>query len=245
MGRAGTIVTLGGGGFSTLGSGVSPIDNFLLALTGVPRPKVCFIGTASGDAQSYLTKFENAFASRAQITALTLFAREPYGYQDPSILLEQDLIYVGGGSTVNLLTLWRAHGLPDVLAQANSQGTVLAGISAGMNCWYEASDTDSWGALAPLNDGLGWLPGSACPHYFGEPGRAEHFQGCIARGELPSGHAVDDGVALVWNNGTFTEAISEKPGGEAFAISAPADEGEGCHVEPLTVRYLGIRGQTL
>ncbi|WP_220087839.1 Type 1 glutamine amidotransferase-like domain-containing protein, partial [Burkholderia multivorans] len=105
-----------------------------------------------------------------------------------------DLVYVGGGSTVNLLALWRTHGVDDVLRRAAATGTILAGISAGANCWFETSSTDSFGPLAPLRDGFGFLPGSACPHHHGEEGRAETFRTWIADGTLSDpGFGLDDG----------------------------------------------------
>ena len=216
-------MTLGGGGFSMSADGASAIDELLLDLTGRDQPRVCFVGTASGDAASYRERFLTAFEGRARASAFVLFAQDGFPYCPPETLLEQDLIYVGGGSTANLLTLWRLHGVPQVLEQAAANGTVLAGISAGMNCWYEASSTDSYGPLAPLRDGLGWLPGSACPHYFGEEGRAERFREWIADGSLPAGYGVDDGVALIWRDGELVEAVSERPGGQAFSVDATGE----------------------
>ena len=227
-----TIVTLGGGGFSMSDDGSSRLDDHLLELTGKERPRVCFVGTASGDGASYRDRFFDAFAGRAEASAMVLFGQATHAFTPPEVLLEQDLIYVGGGSTANLLALWRLHGVPAMLAEAAANGAVLAGISAGMNCWFEASSTDSFGPLAPLRDGLGWLPGSACPHYFGEEGRAERFRGWIADGSLPSGYAADDGVALVWRDGVLADVISERPDGQAFRVTA---DGEA----PLDVRYLG------
>ena len=111
----GTIVTLGGGGFSMSADGSSAIDDHILGMTGRSRPRVCFVPTASGDADSYSERFEAAFAGRAETSVLSLFCREPWGYSDPQVLLDQGVIYVGGGSTANLLAVWRLHGLPSVL----------------------------------------------------------------------------------------------------------------------------------
>ncbi|MBC9957984.1 peptidase E [Yimella sp. cx-51] len=230
----GTIVTLGGGGFSDCDRD-SAIDDYLLALTGAEQPKVCFVPTASGDAMSYGERFEKAFAGRAQASVLSLFNSPSWAYQDPSMLLEQDLIYVGGGSTANLLAVWRLHGLPDILRTAAATGTVLAGISAGMNCWFDQSSTDSFGPLAPLDDGLGFLSGSACPHYFGEPGRQEKYLGWVASGALKDGWAVDDFTALVFRDGEFVEAISERPGHPAFRVE---HDGDVAVETPLNVRLL-------
>lgn len=232
----GTILTLGGGGFSMSEDGSSAIDDFLLGLTGRDRPRVCFVPTASGDSGEYAEWFEKCFADRAETSVLSLFCRTPWGYSDPAVLLEQDVVYVGGGSTANLLALWRLHGLPDLLAEAAARGTVLAGISAGMNCWYDASSTDSYGPLAPLRDGLGLLPGSACPHFLGEELRREAYRSWVADGSLPDGHAADDGVALLWRDGELVDVVSEVDDGVAVRVTR---EGEGAVETRLDVRRLG------
>lgn len=232
----GTIVALGGGGFSMSDDGSSLIDDYLLDLTDRPRPRVCFVPTASGDADDYSRRFEAAFAGRADTSVLSLFCREPWGYSDPRLLLDQDLVYVGGGSTANLLAVWRLHGLPDILRQAAAQGTVLAGISAGMNCWFESSSTDSYGPLAPLPDGLGFLVGSGCPHYLGEPERREKYQGWVATGALPAGYAVDDYAAVVTRDGALVEAVAEQPGHPVFRVERVGDNAVEAE---LPVRLLG------
>ncbi|MCW4457085.1 peptidase E [Microbacterium sp. MPKO10] len=230
----GTIVALGGG-FSMSDDGSSPIDDVLLDLTGASRPRVCFIPTASGDAESYSRRFEDAFAGRAETSVLSLFCHDPWGYADPRILLDQDLVYVGGGSTANLLAVWRLHGLPEILAEAAGNGVVLAGISAGMNCWFESSSTDSFGPLAPLRDGLGFLSGSACPHYLGEPERRDLYQRWVAAGELEGGYAVDEYAAIVMHDGQFVEAICEQPDRPVFRVHR---DGERAVEERIDVRRL-------
>lgn len=232
----GTILTLGGGGFSMSEDGSSLLDDFLLSLTGKERPKVCFVPTASGDSADYTERFLKAFEGRAETSVLSLFCHDPWGYGDPAMVLDQDVVYVGGGSTANLLAVWRLHGLDERLREAAANGTVLAGISAGMNCWYEGSSTDSFGPLRALPDGLGFLPGSACPHYFGEPERQSAYHQMVGSGELPGGHAADDGVALLWREGTLVEAVSERAGGRAFRVERTAD---GVTETPLVVGYLG------
>ncbi|RKW70010.1 Type 1 glutamine amidotransferase-like domain-containing protein [Galactobacter caseinivorans] len=232
----GTLLTLGGGGFLMSADGSSLIDDLALELTATTRPRVCFIPTASGDAASATERFEAAFpASRAQTSVLSLFNMGPYGYTDPHMLLEQDLIYVGGGSTANLLALWRLHGLVPILEQA-AAGTVLAGISAGMNCWFEASSTDSYGPLAPLNDGLGFLPGGACPHYLGEPTRRKKLMEWVGSGQLPDTLALDDGAAALWVDGELVRVVTERDGAVALRVRRVGD----CAVEePLETHALG------
>ena len=220
--RTGTVVTLGGGGFSMPEVADGPgIDDHVLRLTGVDTPRVCVVPTASGDATVYADRFRAAFAGRATTSVLTLFgasADDEIGPDRLEDVLEQDVVYVGGGSTANLLALWRLHGLPEVLVEAALRGTVLAGISAGMNCWFEASSTDSFGPFAPLRDGLGFLRGSACPHFRGEPGRRESYLRWVASGELPDGWAADDGVALVWRDGELVDVVAERDGAAAWHV---------------------------
>lgn len=239
---AATILTFGGGGFSASEGGSwrrrrrrSALDDLLLSLTGKDRPRVCFVPTASGDDAGYVERFLDAFDGRAETSVLSLFCRAPWGYADPAVVLDQDVVLVGGGSTANLLAVWRLHGLDARLREAAAGGTVLAGVSAGMNCWYEGSSTDSFGALRALPDGLGLLPGSSCPHYFGEAERQAAYHRMVADGELPGGHAADDGVALLWRDGVLVEAVSERPGGQAFRVECV----DGTVVEtPLEVRCL-------
>ncbi|WP_425957082.1 Type 1 glutamine amidotransferase-like domain-containing protein [Xylanimonas sp. McL0601] len=219
----GTILAFGGGGFSMSDDGASALDDYLLDLTGRSRPRVCFVPTASGDADAYSQRFEAAFAGRAETSVLSLFCHQPWGYSDPKVLLEQDVVYVGGGSTANLLAVWRLHDLPEVLRDAAANGTILAGVSAGMNCWFEGSSTDSFGPLAPLTDGLGFVPASACPHYLGEPGRREKYLGWVGAGVLGDGYAVDDYAAVLLRDGELVEAVAEKPGRPVFRVERRGD----------------------
>ena len=214
----GTILTLGGGGFSMSGDGTSALDDFLLELTGAGRPRVCFIPTASGDTDGYSQQFEHSFAGRAETSVLSLFCHDPWGYADPKSRLDQDVVYVGGSSTANLLAVWRLHGLPDGLVEAAARGVILAGVSAGMNCWFEGSSTDSFGPLAPLADGLGFISATACPHYLGEPGRREKYLGWVADGSLGDGYAVDEYAAMLFRDGEFVEALAERPNRPAFRV---------------------------
>ncbi|WP_336646158.1 peptidase E [Microbacterium sp. USHLN186] len=220
---AGTIVTLGGGGFSMSDDGRSSIDDLLLDLSGRETPKLCFIPTASGDSVDYCRRFEAAFEGRAETSVLSLFGNSVYDYSDPRTLLEHDVIYVGGGSTANLLAIWRLHGVPEMLQRAAAAGAILAGISAGMNCWFEASSTDSFGSLAPLDDGLAFLPGSACPHHHDEPGRQALYRDWVASGALPAGHGADDYTAIVWRDGEIVEAVGERSGRRVVRVERDAE----------------------
>jgi peptidase E len=168
------IVAMGGGGFSMEPENPR-LDAFVLSLARSSPPRVCFVPTASGDSERYVANFYRAFAaSECTPSDLGLFDRAVEDLE--AFVLAQDVVYVGGGNTASLLAVWRAHGLDAILRRAWAEGVVLCGISAGMNCWFEQSVTDSFGPrLAPLHDGLGLVPGSACPHYDGEERLAARF----------------------------------------------------------------------
>jgi peptidase E len=214
------------------------LDQFVLSLARSARPRVCFLPTASGDSEGYIERFRLAFAALdCQPAELRLFNRDVLDLE--SFVLAQDVIYVGGGNTANLLAVWRAHGLDRVLRRAWEEGVVLCGLSAGMNCWFSQSVTDSFGAsrLAPLHDGLGLLPGSCCPHYDGEAERRPVFQALISAGELADGWAADDGAALVFHGDTLGEVVSSRPQAAAYRVSGTADSP--CSEQRIPARYLG------
>jgi dipeptidase E len=163
-GRPPQIVAFGGGGFS-MEWGNTLLDDHVLALTGVARPKVCFLPTASGDADHYVVRFYRAFsASRCEPSHISLFRRET-GVGDPRAhLLDQDLIYVGGGSLVSLIGTWRAHGLDEALAEAWRAGVVLCGGSAGSLCWFSEAVSGFHEGPPRRLEGLGLLPWSNAVH---------------------------------------------------------------------------------
>ncbi len=224
------IVALGGGGFGGA-RGDRAIDDFVLGLAGGVRPAVCFVPTASGDADTYVVRFHAAFPpDRARATHLPLFARDTRNLRDH--LLGQDVIYVGGGNTVNMLAIWRAHGVDAALRDAWEAGVVMAGMSAGALCWFEGGITDSYGAVDGLPDGLGLLPGSMCPHFDSEPGRRPVYLRLVAEGALPAGIAADDDCALHFLGTSLAEAVSARDGAGAYRIDASGES-------PLPVRRLG------
>lgn len=232
---AGTIFAMGGGGFSHDGDN-RLLDDHLLSLAQPRLPKVCFVPTASGDADAYAERFLDSFTDqRADASVLRLFQRDATDLR--SHVLSQDIVYVGGGSTANLLAVWRVHGLDEILVEAARSGVILAGLSAGMNCWFDASVTDSFGpALQPLPDGLGLVPGSACPHYDGEEQRRPTYLDLVGSGTLPDGCAVDDDCALVFRDGALDEVVAARPDARAFRV---VRDGKVAVEQPLPVRFLG------
>jgi dipeptidase E len=233
---AGRIVAIGGGGFSM--EPENPLlDRYVLSLARRSRPRVCFVPTASGDSEGYVSRFYRAFAAHdCRPVDLQLFERTVADLR--AFVLEQDVVYVGGGSTANLLAVWRVHGLDRIVAEAWEAGAVLCGVSAGMNCWFEQSVTDSFDVarLAPLHDGLALVPGSACPHYDGEEQRRPTFQRLVATGELADGWAADDGAALVFSAHQLEEVVSSRPGAAGYRVERA---GGAVSERRLPARYLG------
>jgi peptidase E len=230
---------MGGGGFS-MEPEVPLLDDHVLSLArearGRERPRVCFLATASGDAPTYIANFYAAFARKAEASHLALFVRTEDDID--RFLLEQDVVYVGGGNTANMLAIWRVHGVDRALRRAWESGVVMAGLSAGSICWFESGTTDSFGAdLAALSGGLGLVPGSHSPHYDGEATRRPTYHRLVAAGNLPDGYAADDGAALVFDGADLVEIVASRPGARAYRVERGPD---GAAIETvLPVRYLG------
>jgi dipeptidase E len=230
------IVAFGGGGFS-MEWGNPLLDDHVLSLTGVACPRVCFLPTASGDADHYVVRFYRAFpAWRCAPSHISLFRRET-GVGDPYAHLQtQDLIYVGGGSLVSLLGTWQAHGIDLALYDAWRSGVVLCGGSAGSLCWF--SDAISGFHEGPPRrlEGLGFLPWSNAVHYCAEAGRRSAFMSAVAGG-MADGYGVGDAAALHFVDTELVEVVSSRPGALARFVSS--DGAGGAKEEDLSVRYLG------
>ncbi len=180
--------------------------------------------------------FYAAFARRSEASHLPLFMRTEDDVE--GFLLAQDVIYVGGGNTENMLAIWRIHGVDRALRRAWESGIVLAGLSAGSLCWFETGTTDSFGpALAPLSGGLGFLPGSHSPHYDGEATRRPLYQRLVAEGTMPPGYAADDGAALVFDGTDLAEVVASRPAARGYRVER-GSHGDAIETE-LPTRYLG------
>jgi dipeptidase E len=203
--------------------GPSKLDSYVLSLVANPEPVVCFMATASGDSSDYIGRFHAAFRQLPCVPVdLSLFGRQDEPLS--AILGRTDVVYVGGGSTASLLNLWRLHDLDLALAaRAAAAPLVVAGPSAGGLCWFEGGITDSFGPLRPLADGLGWIRGSFCPHYDGEPGRRPAFREAVQRGVLRAGWAADDGAAVHFVDGRLLRSVSERRSATTYRLERHGD----------------------
>ncbi|MGI9110620.1 MAG: Type 1 glutamine amidotransferase-like domain-containing protein [Gaiellaceae bacterium] len=206
----------------------SRIEDFMLELARSDRPRVCFVPTARGEKPEWIVRFYEGFTARdCEPSHLTLFGTP----EDPAAhIAKQDVIYVGGGNTADMLALWRVHGIDVALRNAWERGAVVGGMSAGANCWFEDSVTDSFGPLRALGDGLGLLSGSFCPHYDGEAERRPTYTRLVREGMMP-GYAADDDAAFVFVGTELVEVVSQREGARGYRVTA---EGE----EPLEARLL-------
>lgn len=234
------ILALGGGGFSMEKDG-SLLDDYALSLTGKRNPRVCFLPTASGDADHYVVRFYRRFATCCQASHISLFRRDQGtgGVEDDlgSHLMRQDLIYVGGGNVVSMLGAWRAHGLHQVLRQAWRSGVVMCGPSAGSLCWFAESVSAFHGASSKRVQGLGLLPCSNCVHYDAEPVRRTDYHRYVREGMRP-GFAAEDGVALHFEGTKLARAVSSRANGRAYRVEQVGGEVVEMALE---VSYLGTQ----
>lgn len=229
------IIALGGGGGGFSMEPNNPLlDLYILKQAKKVKPEICFIPTASGDSENYISRFYNFFNQQdCKPSHLSLF--EPPTRDLEDFILEKDIVYVGGGNTKNLLALWKEWGLDSILRKAWNQGVILAGLSAGSICWFEEGVTDSYGdGLEPIKC-LGFLKGSNCPHYDGEIDRRPTYHKLIESIEIQAGVAVDDGVAIHYKEQGISKIVSSRPNAKAYSVSFETEVVEAT----LQTEFLG------
>ncbi|MEE3127805.1 MAG: peptidase E [Actinomycetota bacterium] len=206
--------------------GVGPLTDLAVDLSGVEgrAPKVCFLGTACGDSPALVRDFYAAAQARGfHGSHLQLFTM-PNVEDITAHLLEQDVVWVWGGSVAGLLAMWRLHGVDEAMRTAWEAGVVLTGVSAGSICWHVGGTTDSFGPqLRPITDGLGLLPFSNGVHYDSEEQRRPLFQSLVADGTLPNGYATDDGAGVLYQGTEMVGAYTERSGAGAYLVERDGD----------------------
>ena len=214
----------------------APLVHHAVELSGVQgrRPRLCHVGTAGGDQRSLAAEVDEAGrAAGFEVSHLHLFGM-PNVEDVEGHLLDQDVVWVGGGSVANLLAVWRVHGLDEIFRRVWTAGVVLGGVSAGSICWYVGGTTDSFGPqLQPVTNGLALLPYGNGVHYDTETRRRPLVHRLVAEGVLPVTHCTDDGAGMVYRGTEFVEAVSERPGAGAYVVSRTADgRAEEERIEP-------------
>lgn len=217
---SGHILAMGGG---SLLDPASKLEQLLLELGGIRRPRICFLPTAAADDEHAVERFYDAFRGRAcEPTHVTLFGAPE---RPAERIAEQDVIYVHGGNTANMLAIWHVHRVDLAIRDAWARGATLGGWSAGANCWFEDSLTDSYGpGLRALGDGLGLVHGSFCPHYDSEPERRPTYTQLVRDGLLPLGFAADDDAAIVFEGTKLVEVVSQREGARGWCVTGAGDQ---------------------
>jgi peptidase E len=216
------IVAMGGGGFSTK-DGDRALDRYVLDVSERPTPRICLLPTAGGDAEEQIQRFYRAYHDLpCEPTHLSLFRLGTSPVDLSAVLLAQDVIYVGGGSLLNLLAIWRAHGVDQILRAAWERGVVLSGISAGSMCWFRAGVTTGHGHPRAV-EGLGFLPASNSVHHHSEPERRPCFHEAVRTELAPPGYGVDDGAGLLFAGTDLAEVVSARRGAGAWWVEGHGD----------------------
>ena len=211
------IISIGGGGFGR-SLGELRIEKYIINQSKSKNPKICFIPTATGDDNGYINNFYRAFNSLACIPSDISFFKRTIDLRKH--ILDQDIIFVGGGNTKSMLAVWREWGLDVILKEAYDKGVIMSGVSAGAICWFEQGITDSWSHDLAIMDCLGFVNGTCCPHYDEEPNRRpfvsralknKSIDSCISIEGFNALHLVDDSpkysVAFKYNNDTYNVVL--------------------------------------
>ena len=224
---SGPIVAMGGTEF-VMRPENEALHDYVLALAPAAMPRICLLPTASGDPQHQISSFHAAMDRRVCVaSSVSLFRLAESDLELEEHLEAVDVIYVTGGNMVNLMALWREHGLDRTLRQAHERGAVLCGYSAGSMCWFEAGV--STGVGRPVcTEGLGLLEGSHCVHYSQDPARRGAYRKLVASGEISAGLALDDHAAALFKDGKLVEAVSSRESSQAFRIES---DGQGGVIE--------------
>jgi peptidase E len=213
-----------------LGIGGYPRDALLDHALGLARGRrVLYVPTASAEIAGDIVLWYEQLRGRAELTHLRFFPWPPAGLRE--LALAQDLILISGGNTANALAIWRLHGFDEILREAWQEGILLAGWSAGMICWFEHGVTDSFGPELAAIACLGFLPGSACPHYDGEERRRPVYTRLVADGLAP-GIAADDDVGVHFVGTELREVVTSRKGATAYRVTSDGEQA-------LDARLLG------
>ena len=216
MPKTRNIIAIGGGGFGgSPGQGI--IEQYILNKTRKKRPKICFIPTATGDNEAYKVNFYSTFTKlNCEPTHLDFFKRTP---DLKKLILNQDVIFVGGGNTKSMLAVWKEWKLDKILKEAYRNGIVMSGVSAGAICWFQNGITDSWASELKIMPCLNFVRGTCCPHYDEEPERKPFVKNLLDRKKVKKIYAVDGGVALhIKNEENFKSVVFRKTK-SSYAVS--------------------------
>jgi peptidase E len=225
-------ILIAGGNYGTV------FIRYMAELTGKTRPKLCFLPTASADAdKSILNWYRNCAPLNVEPSDQLSFIEsltQKRSWED--VFLSVDGIVVSGGNTLNQQAIWKAQGIDLVLRQAWDRGVVLGGASAGSLCWFEEGTTDSRPKELTIVQGLGFIKGSHCPHYDAEAGRRPLYTKLIASGQMKPGYACDNEAGIYFEDNTVTRVVSAKQGAKVYYVSLVNGQVVEKPLEPELIR---------
>ncbi len=213
------ILAVGGGGLEK--SGTKPVlMKYFIEMTGKPKPRVCFMPSASGDSKSDITRWNTVMKDfDCQPRLQKIYITSPGTKSFETEILEADAIYVGNGNALNMLAMWKAHGLDKLLRKAYDRGIVLGGEGAGSICWFEQGSTDSRPGKLSVMDCLGFLTGSNCTDYDGNKDCRPLYQDWIKSGQIKPGLAADNGVGLHFVDDKLLKVVSSTDKAKAYRVN--------------------------
>ena len=191
------VIAIGGGGFGRTQNS-NHIEQYILDQAQTNTPNICFIPTATGDTDPYIVNYYSVFSKlECNPTHISFFKRT---IDLKEHILNQDVIFVGGGNTKSMLAVWRDWGLDTILKEAYNQGCVMSGVSAGAICWFEKGLTDSWADQLRMIPCMNFIPGSCAPHYDEEPERRPATKKLLEDGSIEFMYGIEGGSALHFKN---------------------------------------------
>ncbi len=235
----GPIVAIGGAEFQMRPENEA-LHDYIVSLLEPVRPRICLVPTASGDPHDQIAAFHSAMERRgAEPSSMSLFRLGDFPVDPGEHLLRQDAIYVTGGSMVNLMALWREHGIDRLMRAAHERGILLCGYSAGSMCWFQSGISRGGGTPAPVA-GIGLIEGSHCVHYSQDPERRDAYRRAVATGGMEPGLALDDHAAALIRDGVVVEAVRATGCAAAFRVRRGDDDE--ARETPLDARLLPASG---
>ena len=208
-------ILIAGGGYGTA------FVRYMAQLTGKPRPKICYLPTASADSPSgIISFFRNCAPLNVEACVQESFIASPRQTQSwEDVFLSMDGVVVSGGNTLNQQAIWKAQGIDAVLRQAWDRGIVLGGASAGSLCWFEEGTTDSRPKVLTTVQCLGFLKGSHSPHYDREADRRPLYQKLIGSGEMKPGYACDNDAGIYFEDNEVRRVVSTRAEAKVYYVS--------------------------
>ena len=199
------IIAIGGGGFGrTISSCL--IEKYILSLSSKDIPRICFLATATGDNDTYIVRFYSVFNLLNCVPTHIEFFKRTTDIKEH--IMNQDVIFVGGGNTKSMLAVWSDWGMNNILHDAYNTGVIMSGVSAGAICWFTNGITDSWENELNIIPCLDFIKGTCCPHYDEEESRIPYVNKLLKENKVSNCISIEGGTAIHFINGEPFKNVS-------------------------------------